>query len=120
SSSYVAQTADVGSTLVATVTASNSAGSASGVSAPTAIVASAPAPPPSPPAMQTQTFSGSLNAKNPSRAFGVAVGAGTATAQLSFSRCSTLSVTLNTSNGTPVGTATGPSIVSLVSSVAAG
>jgi hypothetical protein len=119
-SSYLAQPADVGSTLVAVVTASNSAGSASAAAAPSAIVAAAPSPPTPPPAMQTQTFSGSLNAKNPSRSFRVAVGAGTATAQLSFSRCSTLSVALNTSSGLPVASATGPSVVSLLSTVAAG
>jgi subtilisin family serine protease len=119
-SSYLVQTADVDSTLVAVVTASNSAGSASAASAPTAVVTTAPAPPPpSPPAMQTQTFNGSLNAKNPGRSFNINVGAGTATAQLSFSRCTTLSLAL-TSGGSPVGSANGPSVVTLVSSVSAG
>ncbi|TMK74144.1 MAG: hypothetical protein E6G50_00250 [Actinobacteria bacterium] len=70
--------------------------------------------------MQTQTFSGSLNAKNSTRTFSVTVGAGTATAQLAFSKCATLSVGLNTSGGAAVGNATGPSVVSLVSSLSPG
>jgi len=72
-----------------------------------------------PPAMQTQTFSGSLNAKNPSRSFNISVGAGTATAQLSFSRCTVLTLAL-TSGCSSVGSANGPSVVTLVSSVSAG
>jgi hypothetical protein len=123
SSSYVAATTDVGSTLVAVVTASNASGSASAASAPTAVVTSAPASPPppaSPPAMQTQTFTGALNTKNPTRSFSLTMGAGTATAQLAFSKCATLSVALAASSGAPTGNATGPSIVSLVSTVSGG
>jgi thermitase len=120
SSSYLVQTADVGSTLVAAVTAANSAGSATAASLPSAIVASAPAPPPSPPAMQTQTFSGSLNAKNPTRSFSITVGGGTANAQLSFSRCSTLNLGLTVASGASMGNADGPSVVSLVSTLTAG
>ncbi|TMK33918.1 MAG: hypothetical protein E6G64_03065 [Actinobacteria bacterium] len=124
SSSYVAATADVGSTLFAVVTASNASGSASASSAPSALVASAPAPPPppspSPPSMQTQTFSGSLNAKNPARTFNITTGAGTATAKLSFSKCSTLNLSLAASNGAAVGNAAGPSVVTLISNLSAG
>jgi hypothetical protein len=54
SSSYTAQTADVGSTLRVAVTASNAAGSTTAVSAATAAVASAPAPPPPPSASIAQ------------------------------------------------------------------
>jgi hypothetical protein len=118
SSSYTTQTADLGSTLVVVVTASNSAGSASAASAPSGVVSGSP--PPSPPSTQTQTFSGSLNAKNPTRSFNVTVAGGTAGAQLSFSRCSTLSLGLATSSGASMGYASGPSVVSLVSSLTAG
>ena len=70
--------------------------------------------------MQTQTFSGSLNTKNPTRTFSLTVGAGTATAKLSFSKCNTLNVGLAASNGAAVGNAAGPSVVSLISSLSAG
>jgi hypothetical protein len=124
SSSYVAQTADVGSTLAVIVTASNASGSTAAASSPTAVIASAPppAPPPTSPAptTQTMTFSGSLNPKNPTRSFGISVGAGTATAQLSFSKCSALSLVLADSKGSAVANASGPSIVTLASNVAAG
>jgi hypothetical protein len=85
SSSYAAQSADIGSTLRVAVTASNASGTAAAVSEPSAIVAAARASPPTP-AGQTVTFSGSLNPKNPSRSFSVSVGAGMAHAGLAFTR----------------------------------
>jgi subtilisin family serine protease len=117
-SSYAVQTADVGSTLRVTVTASNSAGSATATSTQTAIVLAAaapPAPPPAPASTQTVTFSGSLNPGNPARTFTVKVGAGLADAKLSFTKCSSLSVSL--SNGA---SANGPSVLTLDSTIAAG
>jgi hypothetical protein len=121
SSSYSVQTADVGSTLAVIVTASNAGGSTAAASAPTVVVASAPASAPAPaPSTQTVTFNGSLNPKNPSRSFGVSVGTGTATAQLSFSKCSTLGVSLADSKGSGLASASGPSVVTLTSSLAAG
>jgi thermitase len=109
SSSYVLQSVDVGTTLRVSVTASNAGGSATSVSAPTAVVAGAPAPAPSPsPTAQTVTFSGSLNPGNPTRTFSIAVGAGSASASLSFTKCS--SMTLSLSNGS---SASGPSVVKL-------
>ncbi|HEU5216016.1 MAG TPA: S8 family serine peptidase [Gaiellaceae bacterium] len=112
SSSYTAQAGDVGDTLRVVVTASNSGGSTTATSAATGVVTASPPPPPS---TQTSTFSGSLNARNPSRSFSVAVGAGAASAQLAFSKCSVLSLGL--SNGA---SANGPSIVSLNATLAAG
>ncbi len=114
SSSYAAQSADVGSTLRVAVTASNASGTATAVSEPSAIVAAALASPPTP-AGQTVTFSGSLNPKNPSRTFSVSVGAGMAHAGLSFTKCSSL--VLGLSNGVST---TGPSVVSLDATLTAG
>ena len=75
SSSYAAQTADVGATMRVAVTASNTAGSATAVSAQTAVVAAAPAPPPAA-TTQTLTFSDSINQKTKTRSFALDVGAG--------------------------------------------
>jgi thermitase len=111
-SSYTAQSGDVGYTLRVAVTASNTAGATTASSPATSVVAAAPPPPPT---TQTSTFSGSLNSRNPSRSFSVSVGAGVANAQLSFAKCSALSVGL--SNGA---SANGPSVVSLNATLAAG
>jgi hypothetical protein len=113
-STYVVQTADVGSTLRVAVTASNAGGSATSISEATSIVAAAPASTPTP-ATQTLTFSGSLSPKNQSRTFSVNVGAGTAHAGLSFSKCSSL--TLGLLNGV---SKAGPSVVSLDATLTAG
>jgi hypothetical protein len=109
--------ADVGATMRIVVTATNSGGSTSASSAPTAIVTSAPAPPPS---TQTLTFSGSLNAKNPLRTFSVTVGAGLADARLSFSKCSSLSLALQSTAAAPLATQTGPSVNVLDATLPAG
>jgi thermitase len=105
--SYALTGADIGATIRIVVTATNSAGSASASSAATAVVTSAPAPP-SP--TQTLTFSGSLNPKNPTRTFSVAVGAGLADARLSFSKCSSLSLVLQSTAASPLATQTAPSV----------
>jgi hypothetical protein len=112
SSSYTAQNSDVGDRLRAAVTASNSGGSTTASSAATGVVAAAP-PPPS--ATQTSTFSGSLTSRNPSRSFSVSAGAGVASAQLAFSKCSALSLGLSNGASTK-----GPSVVSLDATLAAG
>lgn len=112
SSSYTAQTNDVGFRLRVAVTATNSGGSSIANSAATATVAAAPPPPPS---TQALTFSGSLSAKNPSRSFGVSVGAGGTNAKLSFSKCSALSLGLSNGAG-----ANGPSVISLNATLTAG
>jgi hypothetical protein len=111
-SNYTAQSSDVGYTLRVAVTASNSGGATNANSAATSVVTAAPPPPAT---TQTTTFSGSLNARNPSRSFSVNVGTGVASAQLSFAKCSALSVGL--SNGA---SAKGPSVVSLNATLAAG
>ena len=114
---YALTSSDVGSTIRVVVTATNSAGSVSATSAATPLVAPAPGPSPT---LQTSIFSGSLNAKNPTRAFSVGVGAGLADARLSFSKCSTLSLALQSTAASPLASKTGPSVVVLDATVAAG
>jgi hypothetical protein len=114
---YAVQTADVGTVLRLAVTASNTAGSATAVSAQTAIVASAPS---STASTQTQTFTSSLNPGNPARTFTVTVGAGLADGKLSFSKCSSLTLGLSSAGGSAVASASGPSVVVLDSTLAAG
>lgn len=109
--SYPVQTADVGDTLRVAVTASNATGSASATSVATTLVA--PAPPPPPATTETLTFSGSLNPGNPSRSFTFTAGAGATHAQLTFSKCSSLALSL--SNGAST---SGPSVVKLDSTLA--
>jgi hypothetical protein len=116
-STYSVTSADVGDTLRVTVTATNASGSASATSVATAVVAPAPAPGL---AMQTLTFSGSLNTKNPVRTFAVSVGAGLAEARLSFSKCSSLALGVQSTTGTSVATKTGPSVVVIDTMLAAG
>jgi thermitase len=117
SSSYTAVSGDVGSTLRATVTASNTAGSSTAAAAATGTVMQAPSAPPT--SAQTLTFSGSLNPKNPTRSFSVTVAAGVAHAALSFSKCTSLN--LDVYGGTTVmASKSGPSVVLLDASLAAG
>src|SRR5262249_7890299 len=80
STSYTAQPADVGATLEATVTATNSGGATSAASAQTLVVVAAP------PTVQTLTFSGSLTRKNGSQTFHITVGAGLVGAKLAFNK----------------------------------
>jgi thermitase len=108
---YAVASGDVGHTMRVVVTASNSGGSGTASSAATAVVAAASTQA----TTQTTTFSGSLNAQNPSRSFNVTVGAGLADARLSFSKCRSLSLGL--SNGAA---ASGPSVVVLDATLAAG
>jgi subtilisin family serine protease len=109
SSSYTAQAADLGDTLEATVTASNSAGSTNATSAPTPVVVSPP------PLTETLTFSGSLTRKNGTQTFTFTAGAGVVGARLAFNKCTSLNLKL--SNGV---SASGPSVLSLNSTAAAG
>jgi thermitase len=113
-SSYIAQGADVGHTLRLVVTAVNSAGSTTATSAATAVVIAAPSTTPTPTTQMT-TFSGSLNPQYPSRSFTVTVGAGSAHAALSFSKCKALALGL--SNGV---SNSGPSVLTLDGTLAAG
>jgi hypothetical protein len=113
SATYSVQTPDVGYTLRVAVTASNATASASATSVATAVAAPAPAPPPPAPTTQTLTFSGSLNPGNPSRSFTFTAGAGATHAQLTFSKCGSLALSL--SNGAAT---SGPSVVKLDSTLA--
>jgi hypothetical protein len=113
SSTYPVQSGDVGSTLRAAVTASNTAGATTAVSTETSLVVAASSP--SPPSSQTATVSGSLNQKNPTRTFSVIVGTGTTHATLSFSKCSTMTLSLSDGDN-----ASGTSAVTLDSTLAAG
>ena len=119
-SSYSLTSGDVGSTLAAAVTASNNAGAATATSAATAVVAAAPAPSPGSTTTTSTSFSGSLNKGQSSRAFAVAVGTGSASAALSFAKSPSLSLTVKKPDGSPVGTATGASVLSLVTNMSAG
>jgi subtilisin family serine protease len=68
---------------------------------------------------QTTTFTGTLNGKNAKRTFSVTSGAGTSHAKLSFN-CGTLSLAAKAPDGTAVGQANGPSVLSLDAVVPAG
>jgi hypothetical protein len=120
SSTYLLQATDVGSTLRVAVTASSNAGSTVAVSSQTSTVSTAPAPAPAPnPTVQTYTFSGSLNPKNTSRSFPVSVGAGTTHAELSFSKCSSLGLSVYAGSSISA-SKNGPSVVVLDANLAAG
>jgi hypothetical protein len=112
--SYTATSADVGDTVTVSVTASNTIGSAKATSVPTATVAAVAGN------TTASTFSGSLSKGQSSRSYSVAVGTGIAAAALSFTKASALTLTVRRSDGTTVGTASGPSIVTLTASLGAG
>ena len=111
---YTVQSADAGYALAVTVTATNAAGAATSTSSPTAVV---PVPAP---VTQTLTFTGALNQKQTSQTFSLAAGAGASTAQLSFSKCSSLTLGVQTSLGGTVATGSGPSVLSLAPTLAGG
>lgn len=113
--SYAAGAADVGTTLRVAVTASNTGGSATAESSATASVVAKPGP-----SQQTLTFSGSLTAKVTSRSYQVGVGSGLADARLSFSNCKSLTLTLKSAAGTTLAGASGPSVLVLDQTLAAG
>jgi hypothetical protein len=115
--SYSVASADVGWTLRVLVTASNGYGSSWASSAPTSAVQPAPA---SPPAATSTTFGGTLNKKQPSRSFSLSVGSGQAAAKLQFSKLSTMTVKVQSASGSVVGSASGPSVLTLLASLPAG
>jgi hypothetical protein len=115
--SYLVASADVGSTLKVVVTASNGYGSSSAASAPSPVVQPAPVPPP---AASSSTFSGTLNRKQPSRSFSLSVGSGQAAAKLQFSKLSTMTLKVQSASGSVVGSASGPSVLTLLASLPAG
>jgi subtilisin family serine protease len=116
SQGYVLGSADVGSTIMASVTASNAYGSSTASSAATAIVTAAPPTT----TTTTATFTGSLSKKQQARSYDLVVGAGQAAASLQFTRASTLTLTLRSPDGSTVGSASGPSAVQLVRSLPSG
>ena len=77
-------------------------------------------PTPAIPATSTTTFSGAVTTKNNSRAFSLATGSGNATATLTFSKASPLTLAVYASDGTVLATQTGPSALSLSVSLSAG
>jgi hypothetical protein len=82
---------------------------------------SAPAPAPAPTAgTATETFSGTLNNKTPSRSYAVTVGSGTLAANATFSRATDLTLQLLDGAGTVVAEHSGGSPVTTSASVAAG
>jgi subtilisin family serine protease len=119
SATYSLTSGDVGSTLRIVVTAANPYGSSTAASTITAAVTAAVAPTPAPSATTTVSFTGSLNKKQSSKSFAVTVGAGQASAVLSFTKASSLSLTIVGSDGTTVATASGPSVVRLAQSLPA-
>jgi subtilisin family serine protease len=108
-SSYALTSLDVGYAIEVAVSGSNSGGSTSAGSAPTAVVQAG---------TQTQTLSGSSGAKGGSQSFNVTVGAGTANASLSF-RCTSMKLSL-TSGATTLASTSGPSVLALTGTLAAG
>ena len=114
---YPLSSADVGSTLRVAVTAANAYGSSTATSAQSALVGAAP---PASPAIATTSFSGSISAKQPSKAFDLTVGDGSATATLSFNKAPSLALTLLAADGTTIGTASGASGTELTRTLAAG
>jgi len=66
------------------------------------------------------TFSGSLNKKVQSKGFSLSVGAGMTSAKLSFSKCSSLNLSLDAKGGGHLASTAGPSVVLLDQPVAAG
>jgi hypothetical protein len=114
SPSYRLSSGDVGSTIRVTVTAVNAYGTSSAASTQTAIVAAAVSGP------LTTTFTGSISSRQASKSFDLAVGSGNATASLTFSKASSLTVTLLKPDGSSVGTVSGASGVQLSRTLSAG
>lgn len=112
---YSLGSADVGTTLRVTVTASNAGGTAGADSTATAtVVAKPPAP------AQTLSFSGSLTNKVSSRSYQVGVGAGLADARLSFGSCGSLTLTLKSAAGATLASVSGLSVLVLDQTLAGG
>ena len=110
-STYALASVDVGSTLRVAVTATNAGGSGSSVSAATGMVASG---------TTTTTLSGSLTKNAASRSFSVSVGTGPATGALSFSKCSSLTMSVATTSGSVLATGSGPSVLALSANLSSG
>jgi subtilisin family serine protease len=116
-STYTLGASDLGSTLRASVVATNAYGSATATSGATAVVAAAPAPAPT---TSSLSFSGSLNKGQSSRSYPLTVGTGVASAALSFTKASSLALTVRNAAGVVVGSASGASVLPLIESLASG
>jgi hypothetical protein len=79
-----------------------------------------PTPSPAPGGSSTETFSGNLNSKNPSRSYAVTVASGTLAAELTFSRAANLKLDVVSSSGTVVASSSGGSPVTTSASVSSG
>ena len=75
---------------------------------------------PAAPGTTSTTFTGSLNKKQSSRSFNVSVGTGQAVAGLQFARLSSMNLKVLAANGSTVGSASGPSVLTLIASLPAG
>jgi thermitase len=117
-SSYLLGASDIGATLRLAVIASNPYGSSTALSLPTATVAAAPAPSGS--TQGSATFTGTLNGRQPSASFPLAIGTGVAQSALAFSKWPSLTLTVLAADGSIVGSANGASVLTLAQSLAAG
>jgi subtilisin family serine protease len=86
----------------------------------TAIGASTPTPAPAPSGPATTTFSGNLTGKATSRSYPVTTAGGDFSATLSFTRASSLTLTVRNASGATVAQASGPSAVRLTGTLSAG
>ncbi len=128
SRTYTPTPADSGHTLRTNVTASNSLGAASAVSPPTAALGGSATetptePAPTEPAASTTssaTFTGSISAKQASKSFSLTVGGGEAEAMLTFSKVTSLTLTLIAPDGSTVSTVSGASGIRLTRNLGAG
>jgi thermitase len=130
SQSYVPTSSDAGSTLCAAVTARNSLGSATAVSASSPAVggtsggtgggAGGGGGGTGGSTTTSTTLTGSISAKQPSKSFDLAVGSGDATATLTFAKASSLTLGLLAQDGSTVGTVSGASGIQLVRTLSAG
>ncbi|HWU20377.1 MAG TPA: S8 family serine peptidase [Nocardioides sp.] len=114
-STYLLSSADVGATMRAVVTATNAGGSASAVSAPTAVVAA-----PATASTTTTTYSGSLTRTVTRRSYTVTAGAGPTTGTLSFGKCSSFSLSVATSSGSVLAQGSGATGLTVSATVQAG
>jgi Subtilase family len=114
-SSYGLTASDVSLTLRVQVVATNATGSTAASSAATGVVAPATIQ-----AFGAATFSGSLNAKQTSQTYSLTVGSGQLQSSLSFSKWSSLTLTVTGADGTVVASGSGPSILTVTKSLPAG
>jgi subtilisin family serine protease len=116
--SYLLASVDVGGTIRLAVVVSSLFGSGTALSAPTGVVTAAPSP--SAPTNVSASFTGTLNAKQNSQSFPFTVGTGVTQASLAFSKWQSLTLSVLAADGSIVGNASGPSVLTLARSLSAG